>query len=157
MTAADRPSLSRRQRLMWIYRIAGPAGALGLGGLALLLFGSPRHAPDVEPARFAGLLVMLVVIMAWSFTFAWLTARKEDEYTLTAAKYAWFWGGLVGLVCSVPVTAFAIWGGLTMIDPAAFPPSRERAFGLWVGYLLALAFQFAGFLVARAWWGMRRK
>ncbi len=155
MSAADRPPMSRRQRLMWVYRIAGPAGALAMAA-ALLLLRSPHHAPYADPARFVILLVMIMVIMAWSLTFAWLTARKEDEYTLTGSKYAWFWGGGIGLVCSVPVMAFIIWGGLTLVDPAAFRPSHDRALGLSSGYLLAVVFQFVGYVIARVWWGMRR-
>jgi len=156
MTAADRPPMSRRERLMWVYRTAGPAGALALGVLTLLLFRSPRHPPYLEPARFVVLLVMTAVIMVWSFTFAWLTSRKQDEYTRNAAKYAWFWGGIIGLGCSVPVMAFIMWGGLTMIDPTAFRPSHEGALGLWFGYMLAVVFQFVGYLIARVWWGVRR-
>ncbi|HEY1425338.1 MAG TPA: hypothetical protein VGF50_01585 [Caulobacteraceae bacterium] len=161
MTAAGRPPLekpamSRRERLMWIYRIAGPLGALVLAGLTLLVFRRPHAAPVAEPGRFAALLVMTVVIMGWSFGFAWLTARKEDEYTLTAAKYAWFWGGLIGLVSSVPVLAFVAWGGLTMFGLAAFGPSRDKAFCLILGYMIAVVFQFAGYVIARVWWGMRR-
>jgi hypothetical protein len=95
-------------------------------------------------------------IMGWSFAFAWLTARQEDEYTLAGAKYAWFWGGLIGLACSVPALAFLAWGGLTLIDPAAFRPNREKADILILGYVLAIMFQLVGFALARAWWGMRR-
>ena len=155
MTAADRPPLSRRQRLMWVYRIAGPAGALAMAAVILLLR-SPHRAPGADPARFVILLAVVIAIMAWSLTFAWLTARKEDEYTLTGSKFAWFWGGLIGLVCSVPVMAFITWGGLTMIDPAGFRPSPERASALVFGYMLAVPFQFVGYVVARVWWGVRR-
>jgi hypothetical protein len=155
MTAADRPPMSRRERLMWVYRIAGPAGALALAA-TLLLLRSPHRAPGADPARFVVMLALIVVIMGWTLAFAWLTARKEDEYTLTGSKFAWFWGGIIGLGCSLPVAAFAIWGGLTTIDPVAFPASRERAFGLWFGYMLAVVFQFVGFLIARVWWGVRR-
>ena len=156
MNAADRPPMSRRERLMWVYRIAGPAGGLALAGLTLLFLRRPHVIPYAEPLRFAALLAMTAVIMAWSLTFAWLTARKEDEYTLTGSKYAWFWGGIIGLVCSVPVLAFIAWGGLTMIDPAAFRPSRDKELALIFGYMLAVLFQFVGYLIARVWWGMRR-
>jgi hypothetical protein len=52
--------------------------------------------------------------------------------------------------------AFVTWGGLTMIDPAAFHPSREKASALVLGYGLAVGFQYVGYLVARVWWGVRR-
>jgi hypothetical protein len=34
--------------------------------------------------------------MVWGLAFGWLAIRKEDEFTLTGAKFAWFWGGLTG-------------------------------------------------------------
>lgn len=148
-----RPAMSRRERLMWTYRIAGPLGALALGALTLLVFRQPHAVPSGDPARFAALLVMTVVIMAWSFGFAWLTARKEDEYTLTAAKYAWFWGGLIGLLCSVPVLAFVAWGGLAMVGGAALRPTGGQSISLILGYMLAVAFQLVGYAIARVWWG----
>jgi len=157
MTAAGRQPMSRRERLMWLYRVLGPAGALAIAIVTLLLFRSPRTAPYAEPARFAALLGMTMVIMGWSLCFAWLTARQEDEYTLSAAKYAWFWGGLIGLGCSVPVLAFLAWRGLTMLDPADFRPSRATAQALIFGYMLSVLFQMFGFLVARVWWARGRR
>jgi hypothetical protein len=44
-----------------------------------------------------------------------------------------------------------------MIDPVAFRPSRDKASALVFGYLLAVLFQFVGYLVARVWWGVRRR
>ena len=156
MSNPETGGLSRRERWMWIYRIVGPVGALALAALALPLVRRPSGGHAIDAARIGVGLVVVVVIMAWSFTFAWLTARREDEYTLTAAKYAWFWGGLIGLVCSVPVLAFIAWGGLALIDPAAFPPSRQTAFALTLGYMLAVVFQLVGYIIARVWWGRRR-
>ena len=155
MSDADRTPMSRRERLMWIYRVAGPLGGLALAGLTLALFRRPPGAHSIDAARITGGLVMVVLIMAWSFAFAYLTATKEDEYTLTGAKFAWFWGGLFGLVCSTPVLAFIAWGGLTLIDPA-FRPQPDAVPPLILGYMLPLVFQMVGFLAVRAWWGMRR-
>jgi hypothetical protein len=153
--SAEHLRLSRRERLMWVYRIAGPAGALALGVVTLLLFRARPGAHGIDAARVTGALVMVVVIMAWSFAFSYLTARQEDEYALSGAKFAWFWGGLIGLVCSVPVLAFIAWGGLTLVDPA-FRPQPAAVMPLIFGYMLALVFQLAGYLVVRAWWGFRR-
>jgi hypothetical protein len=155
MTSLDRPAMSRRERLMWTYRIAGPAGALGMAALFLLLFHARPGEHAVSSGRLAGGLVMVVVIMAWTFAFAYLTARQEDEYTLTAAKFAWFWGGLIGLVCSAPVLAFLAWRGMSLIDPKLLPPSRA-ALPLILGYLLAIVFQLVGYMAARIWWRVRR-
>lgn len=162
MTAAGRPpqartAMSRRERLMWAYRIAGPLGALVIGGLALLFLRRPHVAPYADPGRFAALVVVTAVIMAWSLGFARLTARKEDEFTLAGAKHAWFWGGLIGLSCAVPVLAFVAWGGLTMIDPAAFPPSRDKALAFILGFTMAVAFQGVGYAIARVWWVRARR
>lgn len=151
----DGPQMSPRQRRMWIYRIAGPGGALALAALTLLLFHGAARAQPIDAARVTGALVMAVVIMAWSVFFAWLTARQEDEYTLAGAKYAWFWGGTIGLACSVPVLAFIVWDGVRLIDPAS-RPHPGAALPMVFGYMLAVVFQLVGFLAARVWWGMRR-
>jgi len=99
--------MSRRQRLMWVYRIAGPVGALVLAALTLIFFRKPNVAPYAEPARFAALLVMTVVIMGWSFGQFWGVDREAN------------------VIHSQQVNAFALPGGKIAVFTGILPVAQD--------------------------------
>ena len=83
--------------------------------------------------------------------FAVRIYRSHDEFWRKGETVAWHWGGLMGLMASVPVFAFIGLGGLHWLNPASpVGPELARAFRL--GYMLPLMMQVTGAVAVGLWW-----
>ena len=141
---------SPRVRRMWLFRLAGPGGALALIGASAALF-----AAVPGPTRIIGPTAMIALAIGWVSLFAWLTARQEDEFTQAGSKFAWYWGALFGIAASAPVCFFVAAGGLALIPALHAGTDPSRAGFFIFGYMMAIASQMAGYLVVRACWPRR--
>ena len=146
----DRHSLS-----VWKFMIAA-----WVGGLAILL-GSrlvfPTSPADIGTSRVMITTVTVAVATAWALWMAVLAFRRLDEFQQEASKFAWYWGGSIGLAASVVGYAFIGLGGLHWLDPAHFHLGKDLFTAFQVGYVLGIACPFVGFLVARACWTVSKR
>ena len=135
-----------------VYALTGVVGASAMLLVPLMIFGRPRTPIYLDPPR----LIVWSLLVAAALVFAWLAFRRTGEFEQTASKFAWYWGGSIGLAVSCPVFAFIAWGGLHWLIPSLpIGPQLFRAFVM--GYSLAVGAQLIGFLVARAWWSASKR
>src|SRR4051812_3066191 len=124
--------IDRRSRGFWKYAFIGWLGALAILFLPRLVFG---------PATYVGTARVLIptftaaVAMALVCWMAALAFRSLDEFHKEASKFAWYWGGSLGIAFSAVAYVFIGQGGMHWLDPAHYPLGRElfRAY-VW-GYL----------------------
>jgi hypothetical protein len=145
----------RRQLITWSYAIAGWVGGwiLILGPLMALR----RHL--IGPSAPASMLMAgaAIVGIAWAFACAWLMFRRLDEFQQTASKFAWYWGGVMGLAVSLPIYMFVILGGLHLAWPVAYRWGLAPAHAFALGYGLPVVLQLLGFFAARVWWRLSKQ
>lgn len=133
------------------------AGLSMTGMLALLLGGGMaiRGAHGAGPPPLDEVLeitLLTAVVMAWGVWTSVACFRRMDEFHQAAGRFAWYWGGSVGLAASVILYTFVGLGGLHWILPAHFPPGKEAYEPFLLGYMTALLPILAGFLGVRLWW-----
>ena len=120
----------------------------------LLPHGPPGALP--APGRILGVTAIVAVGVTWWMVFAVRIFRAMDEFAQTGERVAWYWGGLLGLMASVPVYAFIGMGGLHWLNPAAdIGPVAARAFT--TGYMLPVLMQVAGAVVVAVWWRLAKR
>jgi hypothetical protein len=146
--------IDRRTQLVWGYLLAGVAGAVALELFPALLFGR-LHAP-VPPLRIAVSTLAVAAAMAWMVVFATLSFRHLDEFAKEGSKFAWYWGGTLGLAASAPVFLFVELGGLHAIWPAS-PLGREVGRAFMTGYGLPLIAQTVGYGAVWVGWRMTKR
>ena len=144
------PDLPRRHSI-WLYMFAAAVGAALFVLAASLLVGPPQPGRPPGPTQVVGLTVAAAAVVAWAIWLSIRAFRDLDEFHREAGKFAWYWGGSLGLGVSLIGYVFLVTGGLHWLDAAAAAgPGPARAFRQ--GYLLALGSQVAGFLAVRLWW-----
>jgi len=147
--------LERRQLITWAYVLAGVLGAWIIAAAPLIALGRPGPVPTPTHIVVATLAAMAAII--WAVVFATLVFRRLDEFQQAASKFAWYWGGSIGLAASLPVYAFIAAGGLHWLDPANFHLGGNLLRAFVIGYGLPVIFQLAGFLAARGWWQVAKR
>jgi hypothetical protein len=146
----DRRSLAR-----WGYMGAGVVGAAVIVYLPLLAWPHRRGPPD--PTWIVVVTVAAALAMAWVAGFAVLAFHRLDEFQRAASKFAWYWGGSLGLAVSAPIYLFILLGGLHWLDPAHFHLGAELAVAFRLGYGLAVVSIMLGFIVALGVWRITRR
>jgi hypothetical protein len=101
----------------------------------------------------AGTLSAVTVIGTLSLLSAY---RYADEVILQTHKAAWFWGGLFGIVATVPVVLVFLWHLVTI--PVLLPHFGDGSSVYFVeGFMLPLLAQMAGFLIVWAYQNLLRR
>jgi hypothetical protein len=146
---------SARSRRIKISMLVGVAGFLGiLLSAKLAPHGPPGALPT--PGHILAVTAIVAVGVAWWMIFAVRIFRDMDEFAQTGERVSWYWGGLVGLMASVPVYAFIGLGGLHWLNPATdVGPVAARAFT--TGYMLPVAMQVAGAVAVAIWWRVAKR
>ena len=137
-------------------RAATLKGVAGFLMLTLLLFAVLRFAGVTGPARILVVTVGTSAMVAWWIVFALGIFKARDEYLQHAERHAWYWGGLIGLVASVPVFVFIGAGGLQWLWPEV-PGGREVGRAFVTGYVLPTFMQVTGALAVGLWWRLARR
>lgn len=149
---------TRRIRTDAVIAVVGMIVILVLVILALRL-GRP-NPPTTGPhvVRPFGVLIgtagTAILVTWWSF-WGFRIIRAMDEYKQHVERASWFWGGLVGLIVSVPVYAFIMFGGLQWLNlrgPAG--PGVADAFA--EGFMLPIFMQVAGAIIVALWMRVAR-
>jgi hypothetical protein len=141
----------RRSWGVWKFVLAGWVGAIAIL-MAPRLVTAPVSAADAGTARILWLVVPAVFAMAWAVWMTTLAFRRLDEFQQEAGKFAWYWGGSIGIAASVVAYAFIGLGGMHWLDPAHYAIGKELFRAFQWGYFTGVGFPFAGFLIARLWW-----
>ena len=137
--------------------LVGTAGFLAI--CAVTPFLAPHRGPPgsvPSPERIAAITAAVAIGVVWCGVFVARGFRRYDEFHQRGEQVSWFWGGLAGLMASVPAFAFIGMGGLTLLWPDA-PRGRPLFEAFSWGYMLALAFQAAGALMAAIWWRVSKR
>lgn len=150
--------LSGRTIRSWGYLAVAMVGAGVIWVAPALLLSHPGALGLAAATRLLLRVLAATFAMAWAVIFAALAYRAQDEFTQEASKFAWYWGGAIGVGVSAPIYVFIALGGLHLIG--AGPPAAERhaAFlGFAAGYGLMAASLVVGFAVARVWWTVSKR
>jgi hypothetical protein len=144
-----RPAPSR-----WPFRVGAYLGAaVILGGAAALLRKHAGPASDgIHPLTIVGVTVATALAMAWGLAMAALAFRRMDEYLRAGSKFAWYWGGSLGLAASAPLYAFIGLGGLHWLFPQTFAVGRDLFHAFVLGYALPFVTMAGGLLIAWLYW-----
>jgi hypothetical protein len=135
MTSKPRRRL-RDQRDYLAYAALG--GAIGTA----LVLSEGRVSPVVS-----GSAVALVTLGAG--IMACLRGGRVDEFSLSAVKFAWLWGGFAGLALGLGLAVWALLTGQGVaLDLAGFSAGEARAFA--GGIALVIGLQLALYLVVLA-------
>lgn len=132
----------------WRYIGIGAVGALALVLVPMSIFGPPVYG---NPVRLVVMSIAAALAMAWNVAFQARAFREFDEFSQNASKFAWYWGGSIGLAASLPIFAFVAWGGLHWLAPSV-PAGTDILRALMAGYLLPVFAQASGFFVALLYW-----
>jgi hypothetical protein len=149
--------IKQRWLAIWVYALVAWVGAWLLAWLPNLLL-APYRVQRFTPLGWALLQSGLeVLVVAWSLPFVLLIWRRADEYMRERSKFAWYWGGTLGLMASVPVYMFILMGGLRWVWPALFHWGLAPAHALMIGFSVPVGIQFFGFIAAAVWWRLARR
>lgn len=148
--------MDRRTWGLWKFALIGWGGAIALMIGSQIVFGR-MGAADFGTARVLIPTFTTAAAIAWAFLMAVFAFRRMDEFEQEGGKFAWYWGGTVGLAVSVVGYAFVGLGGLHWLDPARFHLGAELFRSFQVGYFLGIGGPFLGFFVARLWWSLAKR
>ncbi|WP_372783956.1 hypothetical protein [Phenylobacterium sp.] len=140
----------RRSLSVWKFLAAAWGGVLAVMLATRLLF--PTSSADVGTSRVMITTLAAAIATGWGLWMAVLAFRRLDEFQQEAGKFAWYWGGAIGLGVSGVGYAFIGLGGLHWLDPAHFHLGKDLFRAFQIGYLLGVGCPFLGFLVARLYW-----
>lgn len=142
------PTLPRKLPIWGYLLIAGLGAALVMLG-AQLLVGAPPPGQPPKLTQVIALTFAAIVVAVWAVWLSILVFRSLDEFQQEAGRFAWYWGGSLGMMVSVIGYVFVTMGGLHWLG-AALPGGPQPAFR--DGYFLAIGCQLAGFVAVRLWW-----
>ena len=142
-------SIDRRSWDIWKFSLFAVVGAFAIILTPILIFGA---RDTVGTARVLIPTGATALGVGWATWMATLSFRRLDEFQQEASKFAWYWGGSMGVAASAVGYVFVGQGGLHWLDPAHFHLGRELFRAFQWGYLIGIAFPLVGFIVARIWW-----
>lgn len=138
--------------MSWVRSPAGKAVFSILGIYALMIavvFGARAAGLKLGVDVRAGLAIAFAVPVGWFILNYW---RAIDEAAREAQKWAWFWGGAVGMAAGM-VAVF--WQPRWVIATFAEGPSPVHA--MQAGVLALVGAQLIGFVVAWGFWWWNRR
>jgi hypothetical protein len=142
--------VERRTLAVWTFALAA------WGGAAVMLFGARwvfgTSSADVGTARVMIPTIAALIALSWTLWMATLAFRRLDEFQQEAGKFAWYWGGAMGIAASGVGYVFIGQGGLHWLDPAHYHLGKDLFRAFQIGYLLGVGGPLAGFIIARLWW-----
>lgn len=133
------------------YQLTGAFGAIALMLVAVFGFAGRPGSVIGHPGPIVVLTIAFTVAVAWNIGFQFLAYLRSDEYIRERHKFSWLWGGLTGLVVSMPICIFIALGGLHWLDPS-IPIDRGELLYFTRGYVLAVLAQAIGAGIAMALW-----
>lgn len=125
-------------------------GLILLAAVAALL-AALKHLGGVDFPSWARIAILVVVVaIAIGSTWTWWT--RLDEVAREAHKFAWYWGGSVGMGVAGLILIMVDSGAI--VAPQLFPGAHSE---FAVGAMTVMLAQIVGYLVAWAgWWWSHR-
>lgn len=152
--------MRKRQVQIYGYAAIAVVGAVALMWWPLLLGRPPVHPANapviINGPRLLAITATSALGIAWVVFFGLRIWRKQDEFVQQGGKFAWYWGGTIGLLSTVPIYIFIGRGGLHWLWPQ-IPASRELSRAFVMGYGLALFGLGVGVMTARVFWRLRNR
>ena len=142
--------VDRRTLSVWKYILAAWVVALGVMLAPRLLFGVTPA--DVGTSKVLITTAAAAIAAGWGVWMAALAFSRLDEFQQEAGKFAWYWGGSMGIALSSVGYVFIGLGGLHWLDPTRFHMGKELFNAFQIGYLLGIGTPVLGFMIARLWW-----
>lgn len=138
--------MNRRANISLAWAVGGSLVALGLIGL--------RSLTDWSEFVDLGLALVATIVVLVALQQCLLWWRTVDEAAREAHKFAWYWGGSVGLGAAAGVaTIFLHKPQVLQQLPLAADGSAMFAAGVFA----CVAFQTLGYAVAWAGWWLKRR
>jgi hypothetical protein len=147
--------IDRRTRSAWKFSLAAWIGGIGVMLAPRLLFGV--SAADEGTSRVMITTIATLIAIGWTFWMAALAFRRLDEFQQEAGKFAWYWGGSMGIALSAVGYAFIGLGGLHWLDPAHFAMGKDLYRSFQIGYVVGMGCPVLGFLAVRLWWQVAKR
>ena len=127
------------------YLFAGILPAAAIMALPVLIFGVAHKGAPVPPARIVVTTLSATGAMVWILGFAVIAFRRMDEFFQAGSKFAWYWGGSLGLAATAPIYAFIGLGGLHWLFPSTFHLGADLFRAFVIGYSLPVLGMTAGY------------
>ena len=152
--------MQKRQLQIYGYAAIAVVGALALMWWPLLLGRPPVHPANtqviINGPRLLAITATSALGMAWVLFFGLRIWRRQDEFVQQGGKFAWYWGGTIGLLSTLPIYMFISQGGLHWLWPQV-PASRELGRAFVYGYGLSYLGVALGVTSAAVVWRLRNR
>ncbi|HEY5105929.1 MAG TPA: hypothetical protein VII73_04045 [Caulobacteraceae bacterium] len=148
--------VDRRTARVWEYTMAAIVGGAIIMLAPVAFLGRPATRSLIHPDRIVIMTIASALAMGWALVFATLSWRRFDEFAKEGSKFAWYWGGSIGLAATAPAYVFIGLGGLHWLWPS-MPVGLPLLRAFVIGYCLPLFSQMIGFAVALALWRAARR
>ena len=139
------------------YLFAGILPAIAIVMSPLLIFGVAHKGAPIPPIRIVVTTLSTTAAMVWAAGFATLAFRRMDEYFQAGSKFAWYWGGSLGLGATAPVYTFVALGGLHWLFPASFHLGADLFRAFLIGYALPVLGIALGYAIAAGVWRIGKR
>jgi len=157
----------QRTLRVWGYSLAGGLVAFIVWIVGVRLVWGPGASVLGHDGRIVATTLAAAASMACLAASARFAFRQMDEFYQQGSRVAWYWGGIVGLLVSVPIAIFVEFGGLTLLAPYASAihvtshltpeEGRARVAIFRMDYLLPVLAQGIGFAIVAAWWRLSKR
>jgi hypothetical protein len=148
--------VDRRTLQSCAYALVGVGGALPIVFVPKLIFGLGPH-PGNDPAFVWVSTACMTAGVAWGCYFAFKSFRRSDEFVQARAKFAWYWGSMIGIAAMAPIFGFAMFGGLQWFMPSVAAMGRDGWLTYAFGLLTPLIAQMMGFGAVSLWWRVTKQ
>jgi len=147
------------------YGLVGVIGAYAIILASLRVIWGPAAGALGHDGRIIATTLATIVAVIWTAVFVRLMFLNTDEFGQEASRVAWYWGGALGLLVSLPIFVFIEYGGMTLLLSHAavaadhYTPAegRARVAILRLGFLIPVVTQTVGFLLVRGWWWLTKR
>ena len=143
------PLVDRRTWRIWRFAAIGVGGGVLLELSPALIPGLKSHG-QLTPFAIWASTIAIVLGVGWAFYFSRRAFHASDEYRRSNQQYAWYRGGVTGIMVATPLVVFFALGGLPLIGlrPPTFVDTSE-AFAM--GFCACLLAQVVGYAAMCIW------
>jgi hypothetical protein len=125
-----------------------------LAGSAISLAVVTGHLDPVSAAKILMGAFSISFVVLMPFVLIWW--KKVDEAVREAHKWAWFWGGSVGMMLAIWIATANLFMGGQLLTPLLTSWGLE-AYGFEVGVVATTLLMSYGYIGAWAMWWSKRK
>jgi hypothetical protein len=145
---AKEPMIDPRTWRVWRYALIGIAGGVALELAPKFIPGLKDAHGQLTPLAIWSTTILGALGIAWAYAFARRAFHASDEYRRATQQWAWYRGGVTGMMTATPLVVFFALGGLPLVGvkPPAFVDTGE-AFAM--GFAACALAQMLGYFAMR--------